>query len=261
MPPVNVICMKWGTAYSPDHVNRLRAAVARHLHRPHRFVCFTDDPAGIDPRVETHPLPSLDLPPGHDDLRWRQLAIFAPTLADLTGPSLFLDLDLLVIADLDPFFDLPGPFRVIRDDELFPPKLHHRLRPRRYHYLPDVGNTSVFRFEVGRHADILDAYLADPAAATSRYRISQQFKSAQLAARGHLQFWPRHWCVSFKYQCVPPYGSSYFLPTRPPRDARIVIFAAHPKLEEVLAGQGQTWYRRIHGIDWLRRAYELDSNA
>ncbi|MEG9527385.1 MAG: hypothetical protein MIL41_16730, partial [Hyphomicrobiales bacterium] len=33
---------------------------------------------------------------------------------------------------------------------------------------------------------VVDAYLADPAAATRDYEISQQFQSAQLAAHGNL---------------------------------------------------------------------------
>ena len=72
--PVLVMCMKWGKAYGPEYVNRLRNGVARHLSYPHRFICFTDDAEGIDPGIEVFPLPSLGLPPEHKDLRWRKLA-------------------------------------------------------------------------------------------------------------------------------------------------------------------------------------------
>ena len=65
---VNVICMKWGSMYGPEYVNHLRAGVARHLRRPHRFVCFTDDGSGLDPAVEVMPLPELGLPGGQRDL-------------------------------------------------------------------------------------------------------------------------------------------------------------------------------------------------
>ena len=34
----HIICMKWGTKYGPEYVNRLRSMVRRHLKRPHRFV-------------------------------------------------------------------------------------------------------------------------------------------------------------------------------------------------------------------------------
>ena len=39
---VNVICMKWGTKYGPESVNRLYKGVQRHLKRPHRFAHVDD---------------------------------------------------------------------------------------------------------------------------------------------------------------------------------------------------------------------------
>ena len=253
---VNVICMKWGRLYGPEYVNYLRAGVARHLQRPHRFVCFTDDATGLDPAVEARPLPELGLPAGHGDRRWQKLAVFRETLADLRGTTLFLDLDLVVVGDLGPFFDLPGRFFIIRDDDLFRAKPLRRLNGERDRFLRSVGNSSVFRFEIGQHRYILDAYLADPAAATAKYEISQQFQSAQLAAHGDLHYWPSEWCVSFKNACVPrPPASHWRDPTVPP-GTRIVVFAGEPKMGDVLAGRGHTWYRRIGNVDWLRRAWE-----
>jgi len=252
---VNIICMKWGRLYGPEYVNHLRAGVARHLARPHRFICFTDDAAGLSSDVESLPLPELGLPEGRGDRRWQKLAVFRERLADLSGTTLFLDLDLVIVDRLDPFFDLPGAFFIIRDDDLFRAKPLRRLRPERDSFLHSVGNSSVFRFEIGAHRYILDAYLADPRAATAQYEISQQFQSAQLALHGHLQYWPSHWCVSFKNACVPRGVRSYLRePTLPP-GAKIVVFAGEPKMGDVLAGRGHKWYRRIGNVDWLRRAW------
>lgn len=253
---VNIICMKWGTMYGPEYVNNLRAGVARHLKRPHRFVCFADDSSGLRDDIEVFPLPELGLPPGYGDSRWQKLALFRRDLQDLRGVSLFLDLDLVVVGNLDPFFDLPGKFLIIRDDDLFRKKPLRKLNPERDRFLASVGNSSVFRFEIGEHAYILDAYLVDAEGATSRYEISQQFQSAQLAAHGNLQYWPEKWCVSFKNHCVPRYLNSYFSDPVLPEDARIVVFAGNPKMSEVLAGLGQRWYRRIGRVDWLRQAWE-----
>ncbi|WP_096784321.1 hypothetical protein [Rhodobacter sp. CZR27] len=254
--PVNVICMKWGTLYGPEYVNNLRRGVARHLGRAHRFVCFTDRAEGLDPEVEVRPIPDLGLPAGHSDRRWQKLSVFRPQLADLTGTALFLDLDLVVVGGLDPFLDLPGAFRIIRDDDLFRAKPLRRLNPSRDRFLHSVGNSSVFRFEIGAHTYILDAYLADPAAATRDYEISQQFQSAQLAAHGQLDYWPKGWCVSFKNDCVPRGLASFRADPVLPEGARIVVFAGNPKMTEVLAGQGQKWYRRIGDVGWLRHAWE-----
>ena len=252
---LNILTMKWGTLYSADDVNRLAAQVRKHLSRPHRFVCFTDDATGLDPAITALPLPELGLPKGHNDTRWRKLGVFRRDLAGLKGTALFLDIDLVVVDDLSPFFDLPGEFFIIRDDDLFRPKPLRKVNPSRDRFLHSVGNSSVFRFEIGQHAYILDAYLADPAGATANYEISQQFQSAQLAKHGNLHYWPKGWCVSFKNDCVPRNFASYLRNPTLPEGAKIVLFAGAPKMEDVFAGRGHKWYRRIGNIDWLRKAW------
>ena len=254
--PVLILTMKWGTLYGAEDVNRLARQVRRHLSRPYRFICFTDDGNGIGEGVEVLPLPELGLPAGHGDTRWRKLALFRRDLGGFAGATaLFLDLDLVVVDDLGPFFDLPGDFHIIRDDDLFRPKPLRRINPARDRFLHSVGNSSVFRYQVGAHAYILDAYLADPAAATRQYEISQQFQSAQLAAHGHLNYWPRGWCVSFKNDCVGRGLGSYLRDPACPQGARIVLFAGNPKMADVFAGRGGTWYRRIGDIEWLRKEW------
>jgi hypothetical protein len=253
---VNIICMKWGQLYGPEYVNHLRAGVAKHLSRPHRFVCFTDDASGLSADVQALPLPELGLPAGQRDRRWQKLAVFREQLGDLTGPTLFLDLDLVIVDALDPFFDLPGRFFIIRDDDLFRRKPLRKLKPERDRFLHSVGNSSVFRFEIGAHHYILDAYVADPVAAAANYEISQQFQSAQLAAHGDLHYWPSEWCVSFKNACVPRGLASHWRDPQVPTAAKIVVFAGSPKMSDVLAGQGHKWYRRIGNIDWLREAWQ-----
>lgn len=253
--PVNVICMKWGSMYGPEYVNRLRRAVARHLRRPHRFVCLTDDAFGLDAEVEVRPLPSLGLPSGHQDRRWQKLAVYGRELFDLTGTALFLDLDLVIVDSLDPFFDHPGRFLILRDDELFRDKPLRRLNAERHRFLASVGNSSVFRYEIGAHPEILDAYLADPAAATAKFEISQQFLSFQLQRLGLLEYWPEGWCVSFKNACVPRHWRSWFADPSVPAGAKIVVFAGSPKMSEVMEGAGSRWYRRIGPAPWLHEAW------
>lgn len=254
--PVNIICMKWGRLYGPEYVNNLRAGVARNLQRPHQFICFTDDGTGLRSDIQALPLPTLGLPDGHLDRRWQKLAVFGKDLGGLQGTALFLDLDLVVVDALEPFLDAPGRFLIIRDDDLFRHKPLRRINPERDRFLHSVGNSSVFRFEIGAHVDILDAYLADPAAATAQYEISQQFQSAQLARRNLLQYWPKGWCVSFKNDCVPRHVKSYLHDPAIPPGAKIVVFAGSPKMSDVLAGAGHRLHRRIGNVDWLRQAWQ-----
>ena len=253
--PVLILTMKWGTLYGPEYVNRLAAGVARHLRRPHRFICFTDDGSGLSRDVEVMPLPELALPHGHNDTRWRKLGLFNADLFGLSGTALFLDLDLVIVGDLEVFFEDDAPFRIIRDDALFRPKPLRRINPARDSFLASVGNSSVFHYEIGAHSYIADAYTADPKTATADYEISQQFQSAQLARHGHLAYWPEGLCVSFKNHCVPRHLRSYFADPSLPAGARIVVFAGSPKMEDALNGRGGKWYRRIGDVGWLRAAW------
>ncbi len=57
---LNIVCVKWGKWCSPHgvrYVNNLFHGVARNLSLEHRFICFTDDPSGLDPGIEVRPLP------------------------------------------------------------------------------------------------------------------------------------------------------------------------------------------------------------
>ena len=103
----NVICLKWGTLYSAEYVNRLYRGVKAHLSRPFRFVCVTDDPRGLVDGVETAPIPPK--PEGMVFQGWYdkwpniyiKLCLFERGLANLEGPTLFLDIDQVIVGDLD----------------------------------------------------------------------------------------------------------------------------------------------------------------
>ncbi len=100
-----IICINWGTKYGPPYINRLYAMVARNITPPFEMVCFTDNPAGIRPEVRCEELPPLDarLPVGTPGI-WQKSRLWGPKLADLAGPVLFMDLDLVITGNLDGFF-------------------------------------------------------------------------------------------------------------------------------------------------------------
>ena len=49
--PVNIICMKWGTRYGPEFVNRLYKSIKKHTKRITRLYCLTDDDQNIDKNI------------------------------------------------------------------------------------------------------------------------------------------------------------------------------------------------------------------
>jgi hypothetical protein len=109
-----VICMKWGSLYAPDYVNVLYGAVRRNLDGAFRFVCLTDDAAGLRPEVECFPIPDIGL---REDLfrigAWPKISVFSQDLYGLTGRALFIDLDTILCGDIAPFFTQGGRFVAI----------------------------------------------------------------------------------------------------------------------------------------------------
>lgn len=219
-PVVNVVCMKWGAKFGPLYVNRLRSMVSRHLARAHRFVCFTDDAAGLESGIETMPLPDMRVPEGRDR-GWRKLSIFTAPLADLRGPTLFLDLDVVIVDAIDGFFEHPGRFCIIKD----------WAQPWRR-----TGNSSVFRFEANQHPEVLASFLRDVERVRRSVRNEQEYLTRELHRKALLSYWPRPWCVSFRYGCVRPFPLNLFAATRIPAQAKIVVFHGVPKPQQALDG-------------------------
>ena len=91
-----IICINWGTKYGADYVNRLYGMVSRNITPPFTFTCFTDNSDGFRSEVDAVPLPELDfeLPMTQKGI-WPKCRLWSEKLADLTGPVLFLDLDLV----------------------------------------------------------------------------------------------------------------------------------------------------------------------
>lgn len=118
---IQVVCWKWNNGvhakknllFTHEHVNRLRNMVERNLQIPHEFVCITDDPTGIDPRVRVIPL--------WDDLRdmggcYVRLKAFSAQMHHVIGQRfVWMDLDTVIVRDITPIIDRPDDFVIWGD--------------------------------------------------------------------------------------------------------------------------------------------------
>lgn len=231
----NIICMKWGTKYGPEYVNRLHSMVSRHLSLPHRFVCFTDDNTGLVPGIECLPLPEMNLPHGKER-GWRKLSTFGAPLADLKGPTVFLDIDILIVDSIDCLFTHPAQFCIIKDWQ----------KPWRI-----TGNSSVYRFGANAHPDVLALFLSDIDKVKQEVRNEQEYLSREMHRKGLLSYWPKEWCVSFKYGCIPTFPMNYVRTPSIPHGARIVVFHGHPHPDEALIGRGGGVVRHVRPTPWI----------
>ncbi|WP_194755262.1 glycosyltransferase [Aliidiomarina indica] len=239
--PVNILCIKWGNKYGPDYVNKLYSMVKRNITLPFRFVCLTDDGEGIDEHIEVKDIPQVgfkdfdERAPWSFGHGWLKVTSFAKPLYDLVGPTLFIDLDVVIVDNIDCFFEPEGEFRVIKE----------------WDKRDETGNTSVYRYTIGAHPDLIEKLKENKEAELAKVRNEQEYVTSHLAKQGKLQYWPPGWCVSFKRHCMPKGIASWFKPAQIPKGAKIVAFHGKPNPPDAIAGRSGKWYRRVLPVQWV----------
>jgi hypothetical protein len=230
----NVICMKWGTRYGPEWVNRLYGMVTRNTTWTIRFVCYTDDATGIRPEVECQPLPEVRFDPKLGKY-WPKLGMMQKDLGGLQGLTLFLDLDLVVIDSIDELFTHPGRFLIIREWK-DPEK--------------GWGNSSVVRFVIGAEANVLDKFYATPPEVISSV-YSNKEQNFLTKAVDEASFWPPEWCVPFSLACLPRNRLLRFFATPvKPKGGKILVFFGSITPESAMRGEHERSKRVGTGFGW-----------
>lgn len=127
MTTLSFVTWKWPSpkgyrsTFGPAQVNTLARMVARQYTEPHRFICVTDEPEGIDPAVEVLPAWNdfADLPSpsgGHNPSCYRRLRMFARDIGQSFGPRFVsMDLDVVITGDLRPLVNRDEEFVIWGD--------------------------------------------------------------------------------------------------------------------------------------------------
>jgi hypothetical protein len=176
-----VVCLKWGTKYGAEYVNKLNNMVARNLSIDYEFVCFTEDRKGIDPQIRIEPLPAIPV------TGWWYKPWFLSNDVPLDGTILFLDLDLIVFKNIDNLFtyEPDKKFVIIRD-------FNRQIRKGW-----DRMNSSVFRVQKGAYDSVYKTFQSNTQAWTRRYQGDQDFMYSNI--KDH-KFWPDEWIQSYKWE-------------------------------------------------------------
>ncbi len=176
-----VVCLKWGTKYGPEYVNKLYNMVKRNLTIDYEFICFTDNTRGIDNHIRTEMLPAMPV------TGWWYKPWFLSNELPIKGQALFLDLDLIIFRNIDNFFSYKPEknFVIIRDFN----------RQLRQNY--DKMNSSVFRFEVGQYHQVYELFKNNLTQVLRRFQGDQDFMYTNI--KDHA-FWPDEWIQSYKWE-------------------------------------------------------------
>ena len=108
MARLTVCCVETGNykGRGRDYVHALANGVRRHVTVPYRFACLTDNPDGLDDRIE------VLTPP--DGLKgsgwWNKLFLFSPGLFRDADRILFFDLDTIILKNIDDIASYDGGF-------------------------------------------------------------------------------------------------------------------------------------------------------
>ncbi len=250
---VNAICIKYGTTYGPEYVNRLYHGLTRNVVGDLRFFCMTEDRSGIDrsinilslPDEPFHPRMTKAMETAQKRGRLRKVSMFRPGLVpDLDGPLMVFDIDVVITGNIDELNSY-GPGKVCMRREWGATAENHAL-----------GHGSVMRFDPALHPYLYEDMARDPEAAVARGRGSEQtYTSRSAEMYGDFTPFPDAWIVSFKYDCRPMRPLNLVLPPHKPRDARVVCFHGAPKMEEAVAGFRSDPLHSTRPCRWLKEAW------
>lgn len=236
---ITVVCWRWKapyryrSSYAPQTVYALRDMVARHYPHPHRFVCVTDDPRGLED-VETFPIwrEGIEiLPP--EGLNWPscyvRLKAFSDDAYAWFGPRyVSLDLDTVIVDDLTPLFDRPEEF-VIWNETDWPGVQHY--------------NASIWLLASGTRTRVWDEFdrrNSPRVAYQAGCRGGDQAWISFLLGPGEATFTAADGVLSYRRHIVPNGG-------RLPSHARIVNFHG-PVDPWSPAAQALPWVREHWGV-------------
>lgn len=182
---LHVICYKWGSLYAPAYVNTLANMVRRNLDTAHTFHCITDDAAGLDPRIQTHPLPDF----GFEGI-WRKLMTFQDDFLRLNGQYVVsIDLDVVIVDSLNFLAEQPDKDFIIA---------------RNWSKSGVRGSGSLYRLKVGSHTEIWDQFITDPEKSIDNHHGKNRLIGEQKWLNAHFKefnFFPEGKVVSYKRHC------------------------------------------------------------
>lgn len=186
--------------------------VRRNYQEPHRFICVTDAPEGIDSRVEIVPLwndfASVPSPLGKGyPSCYRRLKMFSKEIAAIFGERFVsLDLDCVITSDVAPLWDRADDFVIWGDT--------NRTTP---------YNGSMILMTAGARKQVWEDFnpKTSPAAAKALGYLGsdQAWIGARLGAMEH-KWTAKDGVYSYRNEIAPKQGKL-------PENARIAIFHGH----------------------------------
>ena len=193
---INVVCLKWGTKYGVEYVNKLYSAISKNTKVAFRFHCYTDDTSGLNKKIITH-----DLPYKHLEGWWNKLYLFSDEIGIPNGERIFyVDLDTLITRNIDSLMTVKSSKITVLKDFMFGIAKSATT----------VGS-GLMSWNHGSHTNIWNAFIADPEAAVEMMTPhGDQAWVEHMVPESRRDYWQDLFpgkVVSFKLDCskgLPP---------------------------------------------------------
>ena len=176
---ITVLCVRFGSGYGIEYVERLRNMVSRHMTVPYEFVCLTDDNTKID-GVKI----LLQKNSGYVKQWWHKVHMFDHSLP-LEGRILYFDLDVVIHNNIDKLAVNTNDFLGIRDFN------------RKFHPGWKILNSSTMCWTHGLHSDIYNEFKKNPKLAM---RLHGDQDWIWTRAKDKIKFFPENWIQSYKWE-------------------------------------------------------------
>jgi hypothetical protein len=225
---INIVCVKWGTKYGAEYVNRLCAAVGRHATVDYRFHCYTDDVTELNPKIITHDLPRAGL-----EGWWNKMYLFDQNNGITIGEQIFyIDLDTLITGNIDHMLQRwPDCIVMLRDF---------------YHGIAKTAGTiasGLMTWQHGNYSHLWANFIRDPqqAVASVRPHGDQHYIASQINKWAIWQDLYPEEIVSFKVHCRSGL----------PESARIVCYHGQPNIPDSATKVNSSYLWTIEPQPWV----------
>lgn len=219
---VTILCVRFGTKYGREYVERLRNMVARHITVDYEFVCLTDDQHPIDGvRTIYQPMSQYAKP------WWHKVHMFDPNL-DISGTIIYFDLDVVISNNINKLFS--GPKTHIYGIRDFNRKFYASWKSL---------NSSVMCWYHGEHSELYTKFIANPSDAM---RLHGDQDWIWKLAKDKITFWPDSWIQSYKWEIrnrdelslrTGVSGFKTISNVIPLKDCCVTVFHGNPKPEDI----------------------------
>ena len=189
----NFVCVCWGNKYPYEYVQKLYNMVQRNTTVEHKFIVFTDNLSlrrKLTSDIEVRELFFNDY-----EGWWNKLQLFSPE-ADLVGENLYMDLDVVILENIDDFFNHgeEDTFSIINN----------------FNLSTKIFNSSIFKWNNKTATDLIwHPWLADRGN-LKRNQGDQDVISKLVSQSEKLRVFPDEWSFSYKWnnRVNPRYSKS-----------------------------------------------------